>query len=68
MKAFFNAIMGIFAFLLIVGGAYGLGGSACVALVIGLLIMLALIVDSMKSSFASEDAPRVRKQRIDPTV
>lgn len=60
--------MGIFAFLMIIRGAYGLGGSACVALVLGALIMLALIVDSIKSSLTNEDAPSVRKQRVDPTI
>jgi len=68
MKAFFNAVTGIIAFFLIVGGAYGLGGGACVALVLGILVMVALIVDSIKSSLASEDAPRAHKQRVEPTV
>ncbi len=68
MKAFFSAMTGIIAFILIVGGAYGLGGSACVALVLGIVIMLALIVDSIKASLTSQDALRVLKQQIEPTV
>lgn len=52
MKALFNRLMALIALILILGASYNLGGGAGLALALGILIMLGVCVDSMRSAVA----------------